>query len=120
MYGTILSGLQHADNYNEATLIDDARPPPGEAESAPAAAAQALELTVEGVTSLNVARLKEELKRRGRSIAGKKGDLQARLKEAIVLNKPVASGGGESTGHSEGSGPQGGQHVFRFGRSIVL
>jgi hypothetical protein len=49
-----------------------ARLPPGEAESAPAAAVQALELTVEGVTSLNVAWLKEELKRRGRSIAGKK------------------------------------------------
>jgi hypothetical protein len=43
---------------------------------------------------LNVAWLKDELKRRGRAIAGKKGGLQARLKEAIVLNVPVASGGG--------------------------
>jgi hypothetical protein len=85
----------NADDYNEATLMDDARPPPGEAESAPAAAAQAPESTVEGVTLLNVAWLKEELKRRGRSIAGKKGDLQARLKEAIILNVPVALRGGE-------------------------
>jgi hypothetical protein len=61
----------NANNYNEATLINDARPPPGEAESVPAAAAQAPELTVEGVTLLNVAQLKEKLKRRGRSIAGK-------------------------------------------------
>jgi hypothetical protein len=30
----------NADNYNKATLINDARPPPGEFESAPAAAAQ--------------------------------------------------------------------------------
>ncbi len=60
----------------------------------PAAAAQAPELTVEGVTTLNVAWLKEELKRRGSSIAGKKGDLQARLKEVIVLNVTVALGGG--------------------------
>ncbi len=66
----------NVDDYNKATLINDACPPPGEAESAPAAAVQALELTVEGVTLLNVARLKEELKRRGRSIAGEKGDLQ--------------------------------------------
>ncbi len=58
----------------------------------PVAAAQVPELTVEGMTLLNVARLKEELKRRGCSIAGKKGDLQARLKEVIVLNVPVASG----------------------------
>jgi hypothetical protein len=84
----------NVDDYNKATLIDDARPPPGEAESVPAAAAQAPESTVEGVTLLNVAWLKEELKRREHSIAGKKGDLQARLKEAIVLNVPVASGGG--------------------------
>ncbi len=53
------------------------------------------------MTSLNVARLKEELKRRGRSIAGKKDDLQARLKEVIVLNVPVASGGGESVRRHE-------------------
>ncbi len=62
---------------------------------------QVPKLTVEGVTLLNVARLKEELKRRGRSIAGKKADLQARLKEAIVLNVLVASGGGESVRRHE-------------------
>ncbi len=54
-------------------------------------------MTVEGVMLLNVGRLKEELKRRGCAIAGKKGDLQARLKKAIMLNVPVALGrGGQS------------------------
>jgi hypothetical protein len=91
----------NADNYNEATLIDDAHPPPGEAKSVQAVAAQTPKLTVEGVTLLNVAQLKEELKRRGRSIAGKKGDLQACLKEVIVLNVPVALGGGELVRHHE-------------------
>ncbi|KAL3817141.1 hypothetical protein ACHAXA_009042 [Cyclostephanos tholiformis] len=85
-----------ADDYNEAPLVNDACPPPGEAESAAAETEAAPELTIEGVMLLNVAWLKDELKRRGRAIAGKKGELQACLKEAIVLNVPVASGGGVS------------------------
>ena len=35
-------------------------------------------------------RLKEELRKRGLSFAGKKGELQDRLKEAVVNNVPVA------------------------------
>jgi hypothetical protein len=50
---------------------------------------------VEAVSSLNVAKLKDQLKRRGRSIVGKKGELQDRLREAILLNVPVASEGGD-------------------------
>jgi hypothetical protein len=77
-----------ADDYNEAPLVNDACPPPGEAESAVAETEAAPELTVSGVMLLNVAWLKGELKRRGNAIAGKKGELQARLKEAIMLNVP--------------------------------
>jgi hypothetical protein len=36
--------------------------------------------------------LKEELRKRGRSMLGKKGELQERLREAILLNVPVATG----------------------------
>jgi hypothetical protein len=36
--------------------------------------------------------LKEELRKRGQSYAGKKGELQERLKTAVVNNVPVASG----------------------------
>jgi hypothetical protein len=50
---------------------------------------------------LNVAQLKDELKRRGRAIAGKKGELQAHLKQVIELNVLVASGGGESVRRHE-------------------
>jgi hypothetical protein len=49
-------------------------------------------ITVESLTRLPVKELKEELKKRGRSTTGKKEELRARLKEAIELNVPIASG----------------------------
>jgi hypothetical protein len=55
-------------------------------------AAEAVQLTLAMVMGLNVNRLKEELRKRGRSFAGKKGELQDRLKEAVVNNVPVALG----------------------------
>jgi hypothetical protein len=60
-----------AKKYNKALLINDAIPPPEEAESA--AVAAVLELTVEGVMLLNVGGLKEELKRRGMQSLGNRG-----------------------------------------------
>jgi len=44
------------------------------------------------VMTLNVNKLKEELRKRGRSRAAKKGDLQDCLKEAILNNVQVALG----------------------------
>ena len=41
---------------------------------------------------LGVNELKAELRKRGRSIGGKKAELQVRLKEAIENNVPIASG----------------------------
>ena len=41
---------------------------------------------------LGMNELKAELRKRGRSIGGKKAELQARLKEAIENNVPIASG----------------------------
>jgi hypothetical protein len=62
-----------ANNYDEEPpLNDDAQPPLSEAQ--PAAAW--VELTVKAVSSLNVAKLKDESKRKGCSIAGKKAELQ--------------------------------------------
>jgi hypothetical protein len=53
---------------------------------------EAVQLTMAMVMGLHVNRLKEELRKRGRSFAGKKGELQDRLKEAVVNNVPVALG----------------------------
>jgi len=53
-------------------------------------AAAAEQLKVEGIDSLKVKDLKEELRKRGRLNAGKKAELQARLREAIINNVPVA------------------------------
>jgi len=47
-------------------------------------------LTVESVMKLGVKELKEELKKRGRAISGKKSELQDCLKEAVWLHVPVA------------------------------
>jgi hypothetical protein len=44
------------------------------------------------VMRLNVAQLKDELRKRGRLCAGRKSDLQDCLKEAILNNIPVSSG----------------------------
>jgi len=41
---------------------------------------------------LGVNELKAELKKRGRSTGGKKAEMRARLKEAIMNNVPIASG----------------------------
>jgi hypothetical protein len=41
---------------------------------------------------LSVKQLKEELRKRGRGTQGRKSDFQDRLKEAILLNMPVALG----------------------------
>jgi hypothetical protein len=53
---------------------------------------EAVLLTMAMGMGLNVNRLKEELRKRGRSFAGKKGKLQDRLKEAVINNVPVALG----------------------------
>jgi hypothetical protein len=81
--------VDDADNYFEAPKFkEDAvdGPPP------PAAAPATEQLTIEAMNTLKMKELKEELRKRGRSIVGKKGELQARLREAILLNVPVASG----------------------------
>ncbi len=88
--------VDSAVDYSEAPLNDAGRPPPATAPPAAAVVAAAGELTVKSVSLLNVAKLKDELKRRGWSIAGEKGELQDRLREAILLNVPVASGGGDA------------------------
>ena len=46
-------------------------------------------LTVESVGRLGVKELKDELRKRGRSITGKKGELVARLVEVVAANVPV-------------------------------
>ena len=51
-------------------------------------------LTLEAVGGLGVKELKDELRKRGRSITGKKIELVARLKDAIASNVPVSSGDG--------------------------
>ncbi len=56
----------------------------------PPAPVAAPALAVESVMKLTVKDLKDELKKRGRAITGKKSDLQDRLKEAVRLNVPVA------------------------------
>ena len=70
----IISDGEHKNSYAEEAIGDDG-PPPDEADeaAAPPAAQLAVEqLTVDGVRLLTVARLKDELKRRGRSFTGKK------------------------------------------------
>jgi hypothetical protein len=88
--------VDDANEYFEEPLLDSAEGPTSAATStvlAPAdAGAAAVGLTVETMMSLNVAKLKEELRKRGRPIVGKKADLQARLREAILQNVPVAVG----------------------------
>jgi hypothetical protein len=53
--------------------------------------------------ALKTKELKEELRKRGRSMLGKKGELQERLREAILLNVPVATGN-EARRHESMSG----------------
>jgi hypothetical protein len=49
-------------------------------------------LTVEAVGGLGVKELKDELRKRGRAISGKKVDLVSRLNDAISSIVPVSSG----------------------------
>jgi hypothetical protein len=88
--------VDNPDEYFEATLRDDVEEPTPAAPStlapAGAGAAAAEQLRVEGIPSLKVKDLKEELRKRGRSNAGKKAELQAQLREAIINNVPVAVG----------------------------
>jgi hypothetical protein len=92
-------GLQQVDDaveFLEEPLEDTVEGPPP--------AAQATEqLTIETMMALKMKELKEELRKRGRSIFGKKGELQERLKEAILLNVPVATGN-EARRHESMSG----------------
>ena len=71
--------VDNPDEYFEATLGDAVEEPTPAAPStlapAGAGAAAAEQLTVEGIPSLKVKDLKEELRRRGRSNAGKKAEL---------------------------------------------
>jgi hypothetical protein len=62
------------------------------AAPAPPPPPAAQEVTVESMMRLGVNELKAELKKRGRPTGGKKADMQARLKEAIINNVPIASG----------------------------
>jgi hypothetical protein len=94
-------GLPHFNNeegvsperYDEGPLADGpplppSAPPPPPEQPAVAAAQR----TGAMVMTLNVNKLKEELRKRGRSRAAKKGDLQDCLKEAILNNVQVALG----------------------------
>ena len=83
------------EEYEEAPIIFPT------AVSAPAPAAELL--TVEALGGLGVKELKEELRKRGRAITGKKVDLVSRLKDAIASNVPVSSGY-ESTRHDSMNG----------------
>jgi hypothetical protein len=85
------------EGYDELAIGVDAPTPPPPPPVAPTV------ITVESLTRLPVKELKEELKKRGRSTSGKKEELRARLKEAIELNVPVASGN-EAPRHESMSG----------------
>ena len=76
------------DDINEAPLPSE--PPPTPAVAVAAMPVQPT-LTVEQVATLGVTRLKEELKKRGQTIGGKKAELQQRLIDAIQRNIPVAT-----------------------------
>lgn len=69
------------EDYDEAPIAPIATPAP-----VPVAL-----VTVEAVEKLSVKELKDELRKRGRSITGKKGELAARLVEAVAANVPVLS-----------------------------
>ena len=82
--------VDDAVEYFEAPLEDYDEGPQPAAPPTPAPAAVATEqLTIERMMSLKMKELKEELRKRGRSMVGKKGVLQDRLREAILLNVPV-------------------------------
>ena len=90
--------------YFEAPLKDYVEGPPPAALSTPVPAAVATEqLRIERMMSLKMMELKEELRKRGRSMVGKKGVLQDRLREAILLNVPVDFGN-EAHHHESMSG----------------
>ncbi len=90
--------------YFEAPLKDYVEGPPPAALSTPVPAAVATEqLTIKRMMSLKMMELKEELRKRGRSMVGKKGVLQDRLREAILLNVPVDFGN-EAHHHESMSG----------------
>ena len=72
------------EGYIEDVIVAIDNPP------SPVAMLRAPALTVESVMKLGVKELKEELKKRGRAISGKKSELQDRLKEAVRLSVPVA------------------------------
>ena len=85
--------VDDATEYFEEPLIDSVAGPTSAATSTVArAGAVAVGLTVEMMMSLKATELKEELRKRGRPILGKKADLQARLREVILQNVPVAVG----------------------------
>ena len=88
--------VDDADEYFEAPIgntVEGTTPAaPSTLAPAGAGAAAAEQLTVEGIDSLKVKDLKEELRKRGRLNAGKKAKLQARLREVIINNVPVAVG----------------------------
>ncbi len=96
--------VDNAVEFFEAPLKDAVEGPPPAAPSTPAPAAAATEqLRIERMMSLKIKELKEELRKRGWSMLGKKGELQDRLREAILLNVPVASGN-EACCHESMSG----------------
>ena len=96
--------VDDAVEYFEAPLEDYDEGPQPAAPSTPAPAAVATEqLTIERMMSLKMKELKEELRKRGRSMVGKKGVLQDRLREAILLIVPVAFGN-EARHHESMSG----------------
>jgi hypothetical protein len=64
----------------------------GSDAAAPAPPPPPAPVTVESMMRLGVNELKAELKKRGRSTGGKKAEMRARLKEAIMNNVPIASG----------------------------
>jgi hypothetical protein len=99
--------VDKAAEYFEQSLLDSVEGQTSAATStvlaAPAGVA-AVGLTVEMIIMLLKAKeLKEELRKRGRFTFGKKGKLQARLREAILQNVPVAVGN-EAHRHDSMSG----------------
>ena len=74
------------EEYNEASIEVGGREASAVA-GAPAASLVAAHVPLD-VMGLSVARLREELRKRGLAMAGNKSAMQERLKEAIELNVP--------------------------------
>jgi len=97
-------GLPFFADMQDDNAVEFLEEPLEDTVEGPPPAAQATEqLSIETMMALKMKELKEELRKRGRSMLGKKGELQERLREAILLNVPVATGN-EARRHESMSG----------------